>query len=89
MQDAPIDNGIQAGSVLQDFHELDDTMVDSPEPSEAGEEDLIDDDLALVNDDEDPDYEGTEDSISFNAVYGGRRIFGNQPYFLHQGPITR
>ncbi|KAK0932776.1 hypothetical protein LTR29_015628 [Friedmanniomyces endolithicus] len=54
---------------------------------DGGDDNSIDDEVALVEDDVDPDDEGTEDSVSYTAMYGGRRIFGNQPYFYHQNGI--
>ncbi|RMZ17634.1 hypothetical protein D0860_00302 [Hortaea werneckii] len=72
------------GHVLDD---LDGTATDSPNP-ESDEEPLYSDHpIALIGDGDDPDDEGTEDSISFNAMYGGKRLFGNQPYFLHQNSL--
>ncbi|TKA83096.1 hypothetical protein B0A55_00947 [Friedmanniomyces simplex] len=66
----------------------DDAMsTDSEYDAEAGSVEYIDNDVALVEDDADPEDEGTEDSISYAAMYGGRRIFGNQPYFYHQNGI--
>jgi hypothetical protein len=57
--------------------------------SSGGEDDPSESDIdldledQLMVSDEDPEDEGTEDSLAFNALYGGKRIFGNQPYFYH------
>ncbi|KAK3670927.1 hypothetical protein LTR78_009205 [Recurvomyces mirabilis] len=77
--------------VAQTAQELEDNdmLEDSHEQSdnEAEYDEYSDENIALVDDDEDPDDEGTEDSVSYNSMYGGRRIFGNQPYFYHQGGL--
>ncbi|KAK5118643.1 hypothetical protein LTR85_008108 [Meristemomyces frigidus] len=67
---------------VQGSGQLDDTMMDEDVTSDS-EEDLADHPFAFVNED-DPEDEGTEDSVSFSAIYGGKRIFGNQPYFFHE-----
>ncbi|KAI6800664.1 hypothetical protein KC360_g4449 [Hortaea werneckii] len=90
-EDVPmIDTGLDPAVeeiVLDVLDDLDGTATDSPGP-ESDEEPLYSDHpIALIGDGEDPDDEGTEDSISFNAMYGGKRLFGNQPYFLHQNSI--
>lgn len=38
----------------------------------------------VVDDDDDLDDEGTEDTISINAYYDGKRICGNKPQFVRQ-----
>ncbi|EMC96530.1 hypothetical protein BAUCODRAFT_24288 [Baudoinia panamericana UAMH 10762] len=76
--------------VAQTAEAIDDEVLSSvPDDDPEGDiEDEYDDDIVhLVEDDGDPDDEGTEDTVSFNNVYGGRRIFGNQPYFYHQTGI--
>ncbi|KAI7136658.1 hypothetical protein KC324_g16640, partial [Hortaea werneckii] len=87
---AMIDTGLDPAVeeiVLDVLDDLDGTATDSPDP-EGDEEQLYPDHpIALIGDGEDPDDEGTEDSISFNAMYGGKRLFGNQPYFLHQNSL--
>lgn len=81
----------EEGAGDQTMDELDDNMHEpSPLEDEADafvdDDDVLNDNLVLI-DDEDLEDEGTEDSISFNAIYGGKRIFGNQPYFYHQGGL--
>ncbi|KAF2161497.1 hypothetical protein M409DRAFT_59193 [Zasmidium cellare ATCC 36951] len=49
------------------------TMADP----DQDDDELSEDDTYYV--DIDSEDEGTEDSFSFNAMYGGRRIFGNEP----------
>ncbi|KAK4921668.1 hypothetical protein LTR49_010955 [Elasticomyces elasticus] len=66
---------------------VDEDMSTSSVSEDGLETMYFDDSVALVEDDEDPDDEGTEDSISYGAMYGGKRIFGNQPYFYHQNGI--
>ncbi|KAI7411969.1 hypothetical protein KC332_g5541 [Hortaea werneckii] len=87
---AMIDTGLDPAVeeiVLDVLDDLDGTATDSPAP-ESDEEPLYSDHpIALIGDGDDPDDEGTEDSISFNAMYGGKRLFGNQPYFLHQNSL--
>ncbi|RMX95697.1 hypothetical protein D0867_13401, partial [Hortaea werneckii] len=79
----------QPSSSSQDhvLDDLDGTATDSPDPESDEEQLYSDHPIALIGDGDDPDDEGTEDSISFNAMYGGKRLFGNQPYFLHQNSL--
>ncbi|KAK0352282.1 hypothetical protein LTR91_021804 [Friedmanniomyces endolithicus] len=66
----------------------DELMSTDPDyDAEISTDEYVDHDVALIEDDADPDDEGTEDSVSYTAMYGGRRIFGNQPYFYHQNGI--
>ncbi|KAI7527068.1 hypothetical protein KC331_g16571 [Hortaea werneckii] len=87
---AMIDTGLDPAVeeiVLDVLDDLDGTATDSPDPESDEEQFYSDHPIALIGDGEDPDDEGTEDSISFNAMYGGKRLFGNQPYFLHQNSL--
>lgn len=87
---AMIDTGLDPAVeeiVLDVLDDLDGTATDSPDPESDEEHFYSDHPIALIGDGDDPDDEGTEDSISFNAMYGGKRLFGNQPYFLHQTPL--
>lgn len=54
-----------------------------PDEDASDDEEMFD----VIGDDEDLEDEGTEDSISWNALYGGRRIFGNQPQFYRRAPL--
>lgn len=47
----------------------------------SDEESLSD---ALVDDAEDPDDEGTEDTIAFGAFYNGQSVVGNEPRFVNE-----
>ncbi|KAK4550483.1 hypothetical protein LTR36_000062 [Oleoguttula mirabilis] len=78
------DEGDMEGQrVEQAIDQSDDTMTDVS--VSGGEEDDYDDyNGTPIFTDVHPEDEGTEDSISFDAIYGGKRIFGNQPYFYHQ-----
>ncbi|GAB1737995.1 hypothetical protein NU219Hw_g2506t1 [Hortaea werneckii] len=87
---AMIDTGLDPAVeeiVLDVLDDLDGTATDSPGPESDEEQLYPDHPIALIGDGDDPDDEGTEDSISFNAMYGGKRLFGNQPYFLHQNSL--
>ncbi|KAI7235309.1 hypothetical protein KC330_g4327 [Hortaea werneckii] len=87
---AMIDTGLDPAVeeiVLDVLDDLDGTATDSPDPESDEEQLYSDHPIALIGDGDDPDDEGTEDSISFNAMYGGKRLFGNQPYFLHQNSL--
>nr|POE76656.1 hypothetical protein CFP56_76367 [Quercus suber] len=41
----------------------------------------------VLDEDYDPDDEGTEESVLFSSLYGGRRVFGNMVNFQHQHSI--
>ncbi|KAK5109252.1 hypothetical protein LTR62_007234 [Meristemomyces frigidus] len=56
-------------------------------PSTSDRDEPISDNSPLIEDDDDPEDEGTEDSISYSSLYSGKRLFGNQPYFYHQGGL--
>jgi hypothetical protein len=43
--------------------------------------------MILIDDGEDPDDEGTEDDVSFNAYYNGDSICGNEPRFKAAGSL--
>lgn len=55
--------------------------VTMTEAEQDDEDELSEDDTFYV--DMDSEDEGTEDSFSFSAMYGGRRIFGNEPRAFH------
>ncbi|KAK3684667.1 hypothetical protein LTR37_020068 [Vermiconidia calcicola] len=42
------------------------------------------DSTELVDDGEDPEDEGTEDSVSYTSFYNGQSICGNEPRFVHE-----
>ncbi|KAF2722100.1 hypothetical protein K431DRAFT_60069 [Polychaeton citri CBS 116435] len=62
-----------------------------PDSSDGSEEDSEEDseDSApeVADEDDDPEDEGTEDSIAYNAMYNGRRIYGNEPQFVRQTDV--
>ncbi|KAF2770765.1 hypothetical protein EJ03DRAFT_373354 [Teratosphaeria nubilosa] len=67
----------------------DDDSGDEDEDLYADDEDFsLEDHIALIQDDQNPDDEGTEDSLNFNSMYNGRRIFGNQPIFSPPGGLA-
>ncbi|KAK4505422.1 hypothetical protein PRZ48_003385 [Zasmidium cellare] len=68
--EAPADQEASQDDVNEDV-----AMADAQEDNDSGE--LSEDDTYYV--DMDSEDEGTEDSFSFSAMYGGRRIFGNEP----------
>lgn len=65
---------------IQAMDHLNDS-IDEDTTSDSAD-DISDHGLSLL-DSTDAEDEGTEDSISFSALYGGKRVFGNQPYFYH------
>ncbi|KAK3072258.1 hypothetical protein LTR53_007157 [Teratosphaeriaceae sp. CCFEE 6253] len=82
---------VEAAVAQSDSELLDvDAMHPESDPDSAqSPSDPSDDDnmVDLVTDAADPDDEGTEDTPSYSALYSGRRICGNQPYFYHQGGL--
>ncbi|KAK3705776.1 hypothetical protein LTR37_013083 [Vermiconidia calcicola] len=42
------------------------------------------DSTELIDDGEDPEDEGTEDSVSYTSFYNGQSICGNEPRFVHE-----
>lgn len=69
------------GQTRQDDAEEDVSMTEAGEDDDDEEDELSEDDTFYV--DMDSEDEGTEDSFSFSAMYGGRRIFGNEPRAFH------
>ena len=65
-----------------DQEQLRETAVSSQYSSSSPDSEPLDDDM-LVDDGEDPDDEGTEDTISYASVYNGESIVGNDARFVH------
>ena len=75
------DSQAQSGSQISDHSDgLDEDLTAVPWDSES-EADY--DPLVLVDDYDDPEDEGTEDSLSYTSYYNGESICGNEPRFLH------
>lgn len=45
------------------------------------------DDQTVLDENDDAEYETIDDNITFKSLYGGKRIFGNQPYFYSDKPL--
>lgn len=59
------------------------TSITSPDRGSRSEGASDDDEVDLVDEYDDPDDEGTEDSMSVNIFYNGRRLYGNLVNFQH------
>ena len=66
-----------------EYEDPDEAMRDSPSSSASGSETDERIDEIFVDDAEDPDDEGTEDTISYASFYNGESIVGNDPRFVH------
>ena len=66
--------------VQQEDDNMDETMSSSSTASTSEPDNYLESDL--VDDGEDPDDEGTEDTISFTSFYNGESIVGNGPRFV-------
>lgn len=80
-----------------DYRNMYEDALHEDDTDESGSDDLFDGPnessiaRSLMHDflgqQDDPDDEGTEDSISHSTLYGGKRLFGNQPYFYHEASL--
>ena len=59
----------------------------APWAEDEDENDEPDSDLPLVDDADDPEDEGTEDSISFTSFYNGASVCGHEPQFVRSTNI--
>lgn len=68
-------------SQISQHEEMEQTISSSSTASDSESSDSLEGDL--IDDGEDPDDEGTEDSFSFTAYYNGDSIVGNEARFVH------
>lgn len=92
--DTEIDPAVEE-IILDALDDLDSTLTDSPSPSPTlstrssnspNPNPANPNQTFLIPADQDPEDEGTEDHLPATALYSGRRIFGNTPYFLSPHP---
>ena len=65
------------------YDDADQMMLESPNTSESESEPSERIGELFVDDAEDPDDEGTEDTITYASFYNGESIVGNDPRFVH------
>jgi hypothetical protein len=76
-----VDDEMEYRSAEEDGSDSDESMPEASRTADPEPEEPIG--QILIDDANDPDEEGTEDTISYTSFYSGESIVGNDPRFVH------